>query len=337
MRTDPPLISVLLPCRDAAPHLGEAIASLEAQSLADYEVIAIDDGSRDGTGALLDAWAARDARIRVHRTAAHGIVAALRHACDLSRAGILARMDADDIAHPHRLAAQLTLLHERTDVAVCGTRIRYFPRRLVRDGARRYERWINTLIEPAEIARDMFVECAIPHPTLMLRRAALDAVGGWTDVDGPEDYDLILRLYGGGHAMAKVPRVLLRWREGPARLSRTDPRYGEDAFRRCKARHLAATLLRGRPVVVWGAGPVGKGFARALVAEGLRLVAFVDLDPRKIGQTIHDVPVIDPSAIDAFPDAFTVAAVSGARARSEIRAALRRAGRVEMKDFCAVA
>ena len=329
---------MLLPCRDASAHVDAALRSLASQSFDDFEVIAVDDGSTDDSGNRLDDWAVRDRRVCVLHLPPRGLVPALQTALGRSRGPLLARMDADDIAHPQRFAAQLELLAQRPDIAACGTRIRYVPRHQVRDGARRYQRWINGLTEPDAIARDIFVECPIPHPTLMIRRAALEAVGAWTESAGPEDYDLILRLYAAGFRMAKVPRILLLWREGPGRLSRTDPRYDADSFRRCKASHLAGTLLRGRDgTVVWGAGPVGKRFARALVAEGVRLRAFVDVDPRKIGQTICDAPVIVPADIHAFPDAFTVAAVSGARARGEIRAALTATGRIEMVDFCAVA
>ena len=105
--------------------------------------------------------------------------------------------------------------------------------------------------------RDLFVECPIPHPSLVVRTAAFERVGGYRDTEWPEDYDLVLRLWQEGYRLGKVPEVLLEWREGDQRLSRTDPRYGEEAFRRCKVHYLGHRLA-GRSVVVWGAGPVGR-------------------------------------------------------------------------------
>jgi cellulose synthase/poly-beta-1,6-N-acetylglucosamine synthase-like glycosyltransferase len=352
-----PRVSVLLPCRNAAAYLPEAIASLEAQTYADFEVVAVDDGSADATAALLDGWAARDGRVRVLRTPARGLVPALVSALDAAAGELIARMDADDVAEPDRLARQVALLDARPDVVACGTRVRYFPRGAVRDGARRYEQWLNALTEPEELARDIFVECPIAHPTLVARRAALEAVGGYRDAGWPEDYDLVLRLWAAGGRLANVPAVLLRWRERPDRASRTDPRYSADAFRRCKVHHLRRTLLRApeaagaagggeaagpegaapRPAVVWGAGPVGKHFARELIRQGVPLAAFVDLDPRKIGQQVYGVPVVAPAEIGRFRGALALAAVGSPGAREEIRAALDDAGWREGVDYVAVA
>lgn len=318
--------------------LPEAAASLSAQTFEDFEVVAVDDGSADGTWPLLLDWAARDRRVRPLRRAPRGLVAALATAQAYARGDLVARMDADDVAEPDRFAEQESLLAGSPAVAACGTHVRYFPREVLREGALRYEGWLNSLSTPETVQREIFVECPLAHPSLMVRRAALLGVGGYRDVGWPEDYDLVLRLWQAGHQLAVVPRVLLHWRESEGRASRTDPRYGPDAFRRCKVHFLARTLAVGREgVVVWGAGPVGKAFARALVAGGLELRAFVDLDPRKIGQEVHGVRVVAPSEIGRFQGALAVAAVGSPGARAEIREALDAAGWREMTDYCAVA
>ncbi len=336
MLTSTPRVSILLPCRNAAATLDDALASLVAQTFRALEIIVVDDGSDDETAVLLDEWVARDHRIHAVRTPAYGIVAALNTAAARARGDVLARMDADDVSAPARLERQVALLDDQPKLAACGTRIRYVPRRLVRGGALRYERWINAVISHEQMLRDLFIECPIPHPSLVMRRAAFEQVGGYRDVGWPEDYDLILRFWEAGYRLGKVPEVLLQWREQPDRLSRTDPRYGDDAFRRCKA-HFLARRIAGRPVVVWGAGPVGKAFALALQSREQKVEAFVDLDPRKIGQTIHGAPVIHPSAIEDYRAAYVVAAVGSLGARAEIRASLRRAGFREPDDCCAVA
>jgi glycosyltransferase involved in cell wall biosynthesis len=324
--------------RNGAATLDEALGSLAAQTLTDFELIVIDDGSTDPTPDLLARWSARGSmRLSVIRTEPRGIVAALQAGTAAARAPLMARMDADDIAQPRRLERQVALLDALPQIAACGTLVRYFPRSRVRDGTRRYERWINSLVEPDEIERDLFVECPIAHPTLMIRRPVLDAVGGYQDMGWAEDYDLLLRVAAAGGRLSKVPEVLLHWREGDGRLSRTDPRYSEEAFRRCKIHHLGPRLAGRDGVVVWGAGPVGKAFARELVAAGHTLRAFIDIDPRKVGQRIGGVLVAPPENASCFRGAFLIAAVAGEQARLQIRSRLCDEAWAEHHDFSALA
>ena len=338
-------VSILMPCRDAAEHLQAAITSIRTQTFQDFEVVAVDDGSTDDTAAVLAAWAREDRRVRVLSTPRRGLVRALGTGLAAARGALLARMDADDMAEPDRLERQVALLDARPRLAACGTGVQYFPADAVRDGARRYQRWINRLVTHEQIARDIFVECPIPHPTLMVRRSVLLAVGGYRDLGWPEDYDLVLRLWAAGYSLAKVPDVLLHWREGADRASRTDPRYAPVAFRRVKVHFLRETLLAGgRPAIVWGAGPIGKAFARDLAAAGTRIAGFVDLAPGKIGQEIHGAPVVAPDGLEPLlrasrqaPAPLVLAAVGQEGVRAEIRGECRRQGLVEMDDFVAVA
>lgn len=336
-RRSGPAVSILLPVRDAARWLPTAAESISTQTFDDFEVVAVDDGSTDATPRILAAWAGRDPRVRPESTAPRGIVPALETARRRARGRLLARMDGDDVALPERLERQVARIESDASLVVVGSRVRAFPADAVGPGDQRYERWINSLVEPDEIARDLFVECPLPHPTFLLRAEAVAAVGGYRDRGWPEDYDLLLRLWEAGGALAKVPEVLVEWRARPDRLSRSAEVYAPEAFRRCKVHFLRRTLLKGRDVVVWGAGPTGKAFARTLLGAGVRLAAFVELDPRKIGKRIHGAPVVAPEGIDRFRGAFCVAAVGQPGARGEIRAALAAAGWREMEEHVAVA
>jgi glycosyltransferase involved in cell wall biosynthesis len=337
MPAAPPL-SVLLPVRDGEQVVEQALESLVRQTFPDFEVLVVDDGSTDGTADRVREMALKDSRIRFFSRAASGIVSALEYARSQARGRFLARMDADDGAFARRFEKQMELMASNRRVSLCGTGIRYFPRESVRDGALRYEAWINGLVSQEEILRGLFIECPIPHPTFLIRADVMDLVGGYRDTGWPEDYDLVLRVWEGGGRIEKVPEVLLRWREGEGRLSRTHDAYSEAAFRRCKVHFLLRTHLRHqRGVMVWGAGPVGKAFARELLAQGGALSGFVDLDPRKVGQEIHGARVLRPDQALQIEGAFSVAAVAKAGGREEIRNALREAGRIEIRDFLAVA
>jgi glycosyltransferase involved in cell wall biosynthesis len=335
----PPRVSVLLPFRDAAGTIAEAIASLESQTFREFEAIVVDDGSSDGSRSHVEAWSGRDARVRVVDGNGTGIVDALRRAVEAASAPVLARMDADDIAFPGRLEAQYAFLVDRPEVAGCGARVSLFPESSIGSGYARYEAWINAIQSPEEVEVQALVECPLAHPTLMLRRSVLTAVGGYRDMGWPEDYDLVLRILAARARLANVGGPpLLRWRVQPGRLSLRASEYSPAAFRRCKVHFMARAFLpRDRPLVVWGAGKVGKPLARECIRQGLPVAAFVDLDPRKIGQVIHGAPVLSPEKFAARaraePRPFVIAAVGSPGVRDEIREALGRCGMAELSDF----
>jgi glycosyltransferase involved in cell wall biosynthesis len=334
----PPDVSVLLPVRNGEQTLGRALASLDRQLFRRFEVVAVDDGSSDATAAILARWARTDARVRPVAQPPLGIVAALETARRHARGRWLARMDADDEAHPMRLSRQYELAAADEDIGLVGCHVRYAPRAGLSDGARRYEAWLNALTTPREIARDVWVECPVAHPTFFLRGDVLEEVGGYRDMGWPEDYDLLLRLHLAGVPCRNVPSRLLRWWDDPGRLSRNAPAYTPAAFRRCKVHHLQRSLLAGRAgAVVWGAGPTGKAFSRALLDAGIAVLAFVEVDPRKIGQEIHGAPVVPIEAAAGFAEALHLGAVGRVGGRASVRAAAARIGLTEGREFVAVA
>jgi glycosyltransferase involved in cell wall biosynthesis len=333
------LVSIVLPVRDAAMTLGDCLASLAAQSLADHEVVAVDDGSRDASPDVLARAAARDERVRILATGRRGIVAALNLGLASARGSYIARMDADDLAAPRRLELQAAALDRDPAIDILATRVRLFaPGGMSNRGMQRYVAWTNALLRHEEILSQRFVDAPIVHPSVMLRRETVAALGGYREIDGPEDYDLWLRAAERGLRFAKLPQRLLSWRDGASRLTRVDPRYAPTAFRSVKLDALCrGPLSGGRPVVIWGAGPIGKAWARALAARGHAVLAFVDVSPQRLGNRIQGVPVVDAAAACDFCGPLHLAAVGQHGARDRIRALAARAGIEDGRDLLAVA
>jgi glycosyltransferase involved in cell wall biosynthesis len=331
-----PAVSVLLPVRDALSTLGACLDSLAAQTLHDHEVVAVDDGSEDGSAEILKDRSRRDPRVRLLLGARLGLVSALNTALAAARAPLVARMDADDECSPQRLALQKARLDADATTDVLGCRVRLAG--AGSEGLQAYVDWQNGLLDHDAIARDRFVESPLVHPSVMMRKEALRSLGGWRDFDGPEDYDLWLRAFEAGHRFAKLEDVVLSWRDSPRRLTRTDPRYAPGCFQALKLEALRrGPLAGGREVVLWGAGRVGKSWARALRGAGHEVVAFVEVDPRKIGTTLGDAPVVDVAAAGAWRGPLHLAAVGQKGARARIREEAARRGLEEGRDLVAVA
>ncbi len=334
-----PRVSILLPFRDAAATLPGCLESILTQTLADWELVAIDDHSRDGSRELVARLAARDRRVRLLDNRGRGLVDALNQGLMACRAPLVARMDADDLMAPERLAAQVAHLESEPDLSLSACCVRGFPEDRLQKGFREYLRWQNACLTPEAITREIYVESPFAHPSVCYRRAVVLAAGGYRLGRFPEDYELWLRLHHAGHRMAKLPQTLLDWRDHPRRLSRTDPRCARGAFDRLRAHYLARDprlLARRDDFVVWGAGRKTRRRFDHLAFQGFRPRAWVDIDPRKIGNRVDGVPVVDSRWLAANGRPLVLIYVTNHGAREEILAELVALGYRPGEDCLAV-
>lgn len=334
---DAPLVSVLVPVRDAAPTLAAALETVRRQTERDWECVVVDDGSRDDSAAIARGFAARDARFRVLEAPPRGIVAALNLGLEACRGAFVARHDGDDLMRRDRLLLQRAALERDPSLDAVGAHVRMFPRDDLTGGLRAYERWLATIDGPAAVRRERFVESPIVHPTLFARREAMQAFG-YRDLGWPEDYDLVLRWLAAGREVGVVARRLVSWRDGPSRLSRTSAACQQDRIVACKARFLADDFLAGGDAyALWGYGDTGKQMRRALAACGKRAAYLVDVHPRRIGQRIDGADVVAPEAIARRERLPVVACVAGLGPRADLRARAAAEGLVEGRDFVCAA
>lgn len=213
--TDPaPHVSVVLPVYNGTPYLQSALDSILEQTFEDFEVIAIDDGSTDGSLEVLQEAARKDARMRVITRENRGITATLNEGIEAARGALIARMDCDDLATPDRFAKQVAFLQSHPEVVAIGSQI------MLMDPESRDLKALPMPLSHAEIDRlhrttEGGGMCQICHPTAMIRAAALKEVGGYREgYDAAEDLDLWLRLAEVGH-LANADEIYLRYRQHP--------------------------------------------------------------------------------------------------------------------------
>jgi glycosyltransferase involved in cell wall biosynthesis len=328
-----PAVSVLLPFRNAAATLDAAIASIVGQTYRDWELLLIDNASDDESASIATDRSRRDERIQLIAEPAIGIAHALNAGLGHASAPLVARMDADDIAHPDRLAMQVAHMNGHPEIGVLGTRTRFETTVAKSSGMRWFVDWQNAILSPREHYLKRFVDAAIAHPTVMFRRELVDRFGGYDTGPVPEDHELWLRWMHNGVRIAKLPAALLTWNDHAHRLSRTHANYSRGAFFTTKAIWLAKWYLRKyrneRPVIIAGTSMMCRERARLLEAQGMRVDAFTDVRPRK-------VPGYKWFAHERLPpagEAFVISFISQRGTGDRIAGFLTGRGLVEGEDF----
>jgi glycosyltransferase involved in cell wall biosynthesis len=252
-----PAVSVLMSVRNGAPWVRDAVSSVLDQSAADLELIAVDDGSVDATPALLAAIG--DPRLRVTSQPPRGVTASLNHALALARAPLVARLDADDVALPDRLARQRAFLDAHPDVGLLGTGAREV------DAAGREVALVTPPAADADIRRALIRRNPFVHSSVMMRRRVVEAAGGY-DARLPvaQDYDLWMRM-SRATRLANLPEPLVVRRLLPTRVSATrdDERLLAEASVRWSA-------IRGGLYPWWCAIFVARPLVARWTPRGLR-------------------------------------------------------------------
>jgi glycosyltransferase involved in cell wall biosynthesis len=216
-----PRVSVVLPVFNGAATIAQTLESISNQTFRDFEVIVVDDGSRDATAEILQLYAGADGRIVVVSTPNRGLVSALNTGLDAARGELVARIDADDICQPERFARQVEYLDAAPRVVAVGSQV------LVID-AQGTPLSRQPPLGSGTVMRDRcqgfthfpLAPPTIPHPSAMIRRKSLEEVGRYRRcfAMGSEDRDLWWRLMAAG-GIHRIAERLLQYRIHNANLT----------------------------------------------------------------------------------------------------------------------
>lgn len=330
-------ISIVMPCYNAEASVERAVRSIQSQSLEEWELIVVDDGSTDKSANLVEKLRVDDHRIQLVRQSHRGVVAASNAGFELATSPLIARMDADDVSLPDRLKKQSQALETQPELGAVSCLARFAGDHEAAGGYAHHVEWTNRQVSPQEIALNRFIDLPVPHPTLMYRRQLVEKWGGYREGESPEDYELFLRWVSAGVSIGKVNEVLYDWHDPPTRLSRNDSRYNMAAFHACKAPYLAQAIVKAdcsdRELWIWGAGRPARKCARPLESAWKPASGFIDIDPRKIGRNLQGRPIISSDNLPPIGQTVIVSYVGTRGARDIIRADLRATGRIEGVDF----
>ena len=260
MNHPPPAISIILPVYNAEAYVREAVESILAQTFTDFELIIINDGSTDGSEAILRELAARDTRIVLVERPNGGLVLALNDGLEMARADLIARMDADDVAMPERFAFQHARMVEEPELAVLGSFIR------VMNKAGNVIRLREYPLTPKAAARHVEKDCPVIHPAVMMRRDAVLEAGGYRKAFlHAEDYELWLRMIDLGYAIANLSQPLLNYRVHDANVSAVHWEANRRSFTLARLAHLVRKV--GLPYPFQGVETIDAALIRTVPAH----------------------------------------------------------------------
>lgn len=235
------LVSIVLPCFNAARVLPAALDSLLAQTYRQLEILTLDDGSTDATSQVLAAYAARDVRIRVLRAPTNmGLIATLNRGVAEAHGEFIGRMDADDFSAPGRVERQVDALIARPEVGLVGTGIELVDA----DGRHSLRPRPVRCLEPGGARFAAVLATPVAHVTIVARASVMRAhpYGMAPDSIHTEDYEMFSRMLDAGVAFMNLDEPLMTVRVDPQGVSLRHEQTQVTNFVACARRHLERTL-----------------------------------------------------------------------------------------------
>lgn len=327
------LVSIIMPFKDTRTFLTDCLQSIRNQEYTEWELLAVDDHSRDGSHELVIHFAEMDTRIRVFKNEGNGIIPALRTGYAQSQGMYITRMDSDDVMPSHKLAWMVNALAKKGPGHLAVGKVRYFSHRGISNGYQRYETWLNGLAENGQQYTEIYKECVVPSPCWMVHRSDFETCGAFEPDQYPEDYDLTFRFYEKGLCCIPCPEVLHFWRDYDTRTSRTSPHYAQNYFLGIKLHYfLKLDYDNARPLAVWGAGAKGKEIAKRLLEQHIPFYWLCD-NPKKIGKQIYGTKMWHYTKLEELKNPQSIVTVANEEAQQAIQLFLGELNQKSMTDY----
>ena len=327
------MVSILMPCKNAALYLEECLDSILAQMHTNWELIVVNDHSDDQSPEILNNYHLKDSRIKWFNNPGSGIIAALQFAYKNAQGNFISRMDADDVMPPQKLM-QMRKTFDGSQNHICTGKVAYFREGgEVGNGYQNYANWLNHLCETNSHYSQIYKECVIPSACWMVSRDTFEQIGAFSLEIYPEDYDLCFRMYQHQVPIVSLNEVLHHWRDHGARASRNDPNYSDHTFLELKMQYfLTIDFDEKRPLIIWGAGKKGKRMARYLIDRQIPF-QWICENENKIGHTIYDQKLQSPALIQEVPSQLLLS-IASPQDQVEIKNRLKDLSQIQSFWFC---
>ena len=329
-----PLVSIIMAVKDTAIYLDVCIQSIINQSYKNWELLAVNDHSSDGSDHILQDYAAKDSRIRFFNSDRPKLIPTLQVGYAQAQGTLINRMDSDDKMPDYKLQVLVAEWQKygKGHVIAGGTE-HFVDEGEVGDGFLKYEQWLNEVARTSTHYQEIYKECVIPSHCWMIHKEDFDAVGAFDPIIYPEDYDLCFRFYRQQYKVIGIDNILHHWRDRSNRISRTWEEYKDNRYFDLKLRFFyEIDRDRSRPLVLWGAGKNGKDMAKLLQSYNDTFIWTCD-NERKIGKDIYDVRMQHFRDIPDIENPQIMIVVNSPDGKAEIKQLLTDWGKKPVTDY----
>lgn len=328
------LVTIIMAVKDTAIYLHECMDSIIAQTYTNWELIAVNDHSSDGSDRILQEYASKDPRIRFYNSDQPKLIPTLQVGYAQTKGTLINRMDSDDIMPNDKLETLVAAWQKYgKGTVIAGGTAHFVEEGEVGDGFLKYEKWLNKVAKTSTHYQEIYKECVIPSHCWIIHKEDFDAVGAFDPLVYPEDYDLCFRFYRKGLQVIGIDKILHHWRDRSNRISRTWDEYKDNRYFDLKLRFFyELDRDRSRPLVLWGAGRNGKDMAKLLQSYNDTFYWVCD-NQKKIGKDIYDVRIHHCNDIPTLENPQIMIVVSSPDGKIEINELLSTWNKKRVTDF----
>jgi len=328
------VVSIIMAFKDTAPYIEACLDSILDQTYPNWELIAVNDHSTDGTREIVQDYSNKDIRIKLFDSPGQKLIPALQEGQKHITGMLINRMDSDDKMPINKLELLIKAWNKygKGHVIAGGTE-HFVDQGYVGGGFRRYEKWLNHVAKHGLHEQEIYKECVIPSHSWLMHKDDFLNIGGFNSNVYPEDYDLTFRIYRNRLKIIGIDVVLHYWRDRQERISRTWDCYKDNRYFELKLDNfLDIDRNYDRPLILWGAGKNAKEMAQLLIAKNVDFFWVCD-NKNKYGKDIYGVKIMPLDAINNYEKPQIIICVSSPEFQIDIKEQLKQLNKEPVKDY----
>ena len=303
------MVSIIIPYKNPLPYFEDCLKSIVNQSHKKLQIILVNDHSTDDSEKLAFKYSIEDSRIKLVNNVGKGIVDALNTGSEIAKGKYITRMDADDIMSENKIEILRSLLEKKKTKHIAVGNVKYFAsKKPMGNGYLKYANWLNELTSNKKNFKEIYKECTIPSCSWMMHRSDFENIKGFKNLNYPEDYDFLFRVYYNQIKLTTTKEIIHLWRDHPMRTSRNSKDYLFENFIPLKIKYLIENELKDE-LVLWGSGKKGKLVAKKLIENNCSFT-WISNNSKKIGVEIYQQKIQSTSLLKTEKKKLVICSIS---------------------------